>query len=128
MLKDVFPTATETGAFSWYTNDRFSQNLRVSEVRGTQRVGDDFMEAVTYLEVGAIGTAFNADRSQVYVIQKTANAGETQDELVQRFLTSSGSFSDYPFQVRSVLQMRGFDAGTKFIESLRDEYQVNFLE
>jgi len=128
MLKDVFPAATETGAFSWYTNDRFSQNLRVSEVRGTQRVGDDFMEVVTYLAVGATATAFNADRSQVYVVQKTANAGETHEELVQRFLTSSGSFNDYPFQVRSVLQMRGFDAGTKFIEGLRDEYQVNFLE
>ncbi len=127
-LKAVHPAAVETGAFSWFTSDMFSQGMRISRVTGTESAGEEFMETVTALEVGKVGTAFNADRSRVYVIQKTANAGESQDELIQRFLTSVGSFRDYPFQVRSVLQQREFQAGTKFIENLRDEYQVNFVE
>ncbi|MDP1562461.1 MAG: hypothetical protein Q8M16_13870 [Pirellulaceae bacterium] len=127
-LKAVHSAAVETGAFSWLTSDMFSQGLRISRVTGAESVGEEFMETVTGLDVGKTGTAFNADRTRVYVIQKTANAGATQDELIERFLTSVGSFRDYPFQVRSVLQQREFLAGTKFIENLRDEYQVNFVE
>lgn len=127
-LKDVHPTAVETGSFSWLTSDMFGQGLRISNVVGTDSIGEEFMETVTNLDAGKTGTAFNADRSRVYVVQKIANAGETQEELIKRFLTDVGSFRDYPFQVRSVLQQREFQAGTKFIENLRDEYQVNFVE
>lgn len=127
-LKDVLPAAVDTGAFSWLTSDMFGQGLRISRVTGAEVVGEDFMEAVSGLEVGKTTTAFNADRSRAYVIYKTANAGQTDDELITQFLTSVGSFRDYPFQVRSVLQQREFQAGTKFIENLRDEYKVNFVE
>lgn len=127
-LKDVFPTAADTGAFSWLTSDMFGQGLRISGVMGTEGVGEEFMEAVSGLEVGKTTTAFNADRSRAYVIYKTANAGQPDDELITQFLTSVGSFRDYPFQIRAVLQQREFQAGTKFIENLRDEYKVNFIE
>ncbi|MBL8890346.1 MAG: hypothetical protein JNL67_10235 [Planctomycetaceae bacterium] len=127
-LKDVFSAAVDTGAFSWLTSDMFGQGLRISPVTGTDRVGEEFMETVSGLEVGKTTTAFNGDRSRVYVIYKTANAGQTDEELINQFLTSVGSFRDYPFQVRSVLQQREFQAGTKFVENVRDEYKVNFIE
>jgi hypothetical protein len=127
-LKDVFPAAQETGAFSWYTLDFARGGVALSNVRGAERIGEEFMEAAVGLDVGQTGTAFNADRSIAYVIQKTANAGSSDDEIREQFFTSLGSFRDYPFQVGAILRQREFQAGSRFLENLRDEYEVNFLQ
>jgi hypothetical protein len=127
-LKEIFPSATETGAFTWFTMDFMRGGVNLTPVRGTERIGEEFMEVATSLPVSQVGTAFNSDRSMVYLVQKTADGGVPDAELVSQFFRSVDSFRDYPFQVGVLSRQREFLAGTKFIENLRDEYNVNFLD
>jgi len=86
------------------------------------------MQVTTQLEVGQTGVAFNEDRSIVYVVQKTANAGNTNEAVVEQFMTSVGSLKSFPFQANVLQNQRQRQVFGTFYRNLYDEYQVKFLE
>ncbi len=127
-LKESFEKATETGSFTWLTNDFMTRSIRFSNVVGVLNPGEDFMWEAFALQTQQAAAALNADRTVAYVIYKTADAGQSADKLQQDFLASMATFKDYPFQVASVYREREFQAGIKFIQGIREEYDVKFLE
>jgi hypothetical protein len=64
---------TETGPFSWLTLGNVPADPgalpRLSDVEGTDRVGEEFMKAVFALEPAQIGVAMNVPQTTVYVIR-----------------------------------------------------------
>jgi len=74
--KDTLPLE-ETGLFSWLTRglapDGFNQTPpRLTEVRGVEDAGNDFMKVVMDLPLDGIGVAPNNPESIFYVVQVTA--------------------------------------------------------
>ena len=80
-LRAVFPDRAEAAEivesdpFSWLTYGGIHPLMaqgrppRISEVRGVTMPGDDFMQAVFGLDVGGVGVAPNAPKSEYYVVR-----------------------------------------------------------
>ncbi len=79
---------TDTNSFSWLTmgNVPFDPNaqLRISDVDGVDRVGQEFMEAVFELSPGGVGVAMNHPQDTVYVVRLIEYA-RSLDELREDF-------------------------------------------
>ena len=127
-MKEQNEAAVQTGAFTWFTMNGFQMGAQYSRVTGVEKPGAEFMEAAFGLENMKAAAALNADRSVAYVIQKTADAGESEETLRKTFLSSTEGLGSYPTQVPMVLATENARVTQQFIKNLREEYDCRDLE
>lgn len=132
LMKETQDAAIQTGGFTWYTMGgfqmgNFQMSAEISQPNGVEMAGPEFMQAAFGLGLNQAGAAMNADRSIAYVIQKTADAGLTEEEMRENFLNATERMGTYPNQVPMVLANENTLVTQQFLKNLNDEYDCHDL-
>ncbi len=116
-LLEKYPdTAKQTGEFAWFSS---SPPLQVQEP------GDEFMAEAFGLKADELGVAPNADKTVVYLIQKTKQDPRTDEELRDQFLKQLATFKT---PVSSpVIRGYAIDARRDWSDFIADQMGVQWL-
>jgi hypothetical protein len=126
-MKDLFADdkdlpVTQTEPFTWLTSGNVPGmgQLRMSEVKGVEMAGEDFMETAYSLAPGETGVALNAPKTVAYVIQVIETA-PSRAVLQKEFMARIQNYNR--FRVAGSNELA--DA-RRWMDSLYEKYGVHW--
>ncbi len=128
-MKDLFADdkdlpVTQTEPFTWLTGGNVPSNmgqLRISDVKGVEMAGEEFMRTAYSLEPGEAGAALNAPKTVAYVIQ-VIETTPSRLVLQKDFMTRVKSYDRFRAAASGDLT----DERKRWLDSLYEKYGVHW--
>ena len=128
-MKDLFADdqdlpVTQTEPFTWLTGGNVPSGmgqLRISEVKGVEMAGEEFMRTVYSLAPGETGVALNAPKTVAYVIQ-VIETTPSRLVLQKDFMTRVKSYDRF----RAAASGELTDERKRWLDSLYEKYGVHW--